>query len=149
MADDLETTKAELADILELLKDSPDDEELLGLKNDLEELIALEEGGPDPAASKAPPPSGVPPSGVPPAAALGKFDEKAAAFLTHGEGGSAKNKESRWGEKVKDTTNTKDDLMSDLTDEKVSVVVVVVSSDLRSRVPLWEVLLTSVFETTP
>ena len=42
MSVDLETTRQELSDVLELLEDSPDDEELLQLKRDLEELIALE-----------------------------------------------------------------------------------------------------------
>ena len=44
MSDDIATTKAELEDVLELLKDSPDDEELLQLKSDLMELIELAEG---------------------------------------------------------------------------------------------------------
>ncbi|GMH77524.1 hypothetical protein TrRE_jg3170 [Triparma retinervis] len=45
MSEDLATSKAELADVLELLADSPDDPDLLQLKSDLEELIALAEGG--------------------------------------------------------------------------------------------------------
>ncbi|GMI35082.1 hypothetical protein TrCOL_g6163 [Triparma columacea] len=45
MSSELDDSKAELADVLELLADSPDDPELLQLKSDLEELIALAEGG--------------------------------------------------------------------------------------------------------
>mmetsp|Transcript_17245 Transcript_17245/g.35523 ORF Transcript_17245/g.35523 Transcript_17245/m.35523 type:complete len:218 (+) Transcript_17245:78-731(+) len=44
MSDDIADTRAELADVLALLADSPDDEDLLQLKSDLEELIALHEG---------------------------------------------------------------------------------------------------------
>ena len=65
---DLENMKAELADVLVLLEDSPDDEELFTHSQTLEELIALEEGTLEPAATKARPPSDVPPSGAPPAA---------------------------------------------------------------------------------
>lgn len=94
----------QLADVLELLADSPDDEELLTLKSDLEELIALAEDE-DEAEAEAEPTTSAP-APAPPAMALQveekTYDRSAAAFLT--------------GNSVPPAGNDASDLLNDLED---------------------------------
>ncbi|GMH81312.1 hypothetical protein TL16_g08889 [Triparma laevis f. inornata] len=92
----------QLADVLELLTDSPDDEELLTLKSDLEELIALAE---DEDEAEAEPTTSAP-APDPPTMALQveekTYDRSAAAFLT--------------GNSVSPAGNDASDLLNDLED---------------------------------
>ncbi|GMI15347.1 hypothetical protein TrLO_g10516 [Triparma laevis f. longispina] len=101
-AEELANTKQELADVLELLTDSPDDEELLTLKSDLEELIALAE---DEDEAEAEPTTSAP-APDPPTMALQveekTYDRSAAAFLT--------------GNSVSPAGNDASDLLNDLED---------------------------------
>ncbi|GMH97645.1 hypothetical protein TrVE_jg9445 [Triparma verrucosa] len=123
MSEDLANSKAELADVLELLLDSPDDEELLALKSDLEELIALAEDEAEDEAldssASAPPAGGGGPAPIsgPISSPLQTglqtglqtektYDRNAAAFLT--QGSSAVSAPS---------APTADDLLNDLDDE--------------------------------
>jgi hypothetical protein len=117
----------QLADVLELLLDSPDDEELLALKSDLEELIALAEDEAEDVAkdeaedealdssASAPPAGGGGPAPIsgPTSSPLQTglqtektYDRNAAAFLT--QGSSAVSAPS---------APTADDLLNDLDDE--------------------------------
>ncbi|GMH88993.1 hypothetical protein TrST_g1678 [Triparma strigata] len=127
MSEDLANSKAELADVLELLLDSPDDEELLALKSDLEELIALAEDEAEDVAedeaedealdssASAPPAGGGGPAPIsgPISSPLQTglqtektYDRNAAAFLM--QGSSAVSAPS---------APTADDLLNDLDDE--------------------------------